>query len=89
VTPHDIPKLPEGADMVGGPSRALAPVWWGEGDDVTIRCMCGQLVALPGGPDGHVIDSKGNVSPSIECPIDSCSWHVFARLVGWMGGLRI
>lgn len=89
MTPYVIPRLEDGKAEVGGPGYALSPRWWKTGQDVTVRCMCGHLVSLPGGAEGHVIDAKGNVSPSIECPTASCGWHVFAQLENWDGGLRV
>lgn len=31
----------------------------------------------------HDIAADGTVTPSLICPMDGCSWHVFVTLLGW------
>jgi len=41
--------------------------------------LCGQPSSL----DGHQIGVDGAVSPSLVCPREGCTWHVWVRLEGW------
>lgn len=34
----------------------------------------------------HDVSESGDVSPSVVCPSDSCSFHEFAHLSGWGEG---
>lgn len=36
----------------------------------------------------HDIAADGSVSPSVVCPDDTCTWHVYVKLTGWDQGHR-
>jgi hypothetical protein len=44
-----------------------------------VRCANGHLATLT----DHRVNPIGQVSPSVECPNDGCSFHVSIQLVGW------
>lgn len=47
---------------------------------VLMSCpMCGKLGRL----DDHKIAENGLVSPSVVCPVESCSFHDTVKLLGW------
>jgi hypothetical protein len=51
-----------------------------------VFCENGHGMSIAGNPpfgSEHRIDSNGTVTPSVVCPHEGCSWHVFVRLVGW------
>jgi len=66
--------------------------WWAglSGVDrprwVSVRCpLCGKSASIsrPGG-EGHQIAADGTVTPSLVCPHEPCTWHVMAKLAGWI-----
>ena len=69
------------------------PWWWpfNKPKDATeppaplIRCPEGHLAFL----SGHRIRPDGTVNPSVVCPEEACSWHVWANLEGWDQGWRL
>ncbi len=40
---------------------------------------CRQIATL----HGHKISETGQLDASLDCPVESCGWHVKAVLVGW------
>jgi len=46
---------------------------------VDFRCSNGHIGTLD-----HVIDDKGNVSPSVVCPRNGCAFHETITLIGWI-----
>lgn len=67
------------------------PWWWGfnapAGEPPAaplLRCPQGHMARLT----SHQIAANGAVSPSIVCPEEGCSWHVWGRLEGWAIGPR-
>lgn len=36
----------------------------------------------------HGVKEDGTVHPSIVCPYEGCTWHVWGRLLGWQWGER-
>lgn len=66
---------------VHGPTQARGAV--------VICPQCTHGMSLGGeSPFGsrHTIAEDGTVSPSLVCPHEGCSWHVFVRLIGWSTG---
>ena len=69
--------------LLGDPD-ARAGVWKGGTRDgartASLSCPeCGRVASL----SDHTIDAAGNVSPSVVCPYQGCTWHVFVKLEGW------
>lgn len=59
--------------------------WWKTGELVSIKCaLCGRCATLRSSQGGHAIAADGTASPSVVCPYDACSWHVFVKLVDWV-----
>lgn len=53
--------------------------WWADGDSVTIKCPeCGLIGLLD-----HDVQPNGDVTPSLDCPRESCSFHTMVTLEGW------
>ena len=45
-----------------------------------VNCRdCGKTASL----SDHTIAANGEVTPSLVCPTDGCSFHEFVTLVGW------
>lgn len=61
------------------------PGWWpGDRDGQrVIHLRCGGCKRHAGTMDNHVVETDGEVNPSILCPEASCGWHVWGRLEGW------
>lgn len=36
----------------------------------------------------HEVKKDGTVNPSIVCPHEGCTWHVWGKLLGWQWGHR-
>lgn len=52
------------------------------GRSASFTCpKCGQLAVLI----DHDIADDGEVSPSVVCPNDGCTFHEYVRLDGWRG----
>lgn len=60
--------------------KGIGPGTWRRmGLRVFVTCPeCGVTAQLD-----HKVDDQGNVTPSLDCPNDVCSWHVYAVLGGW------
>lgn len=57
---------------------------WGTGPFIkTALVSCDQGHVGTASPQIHSIADDGMLSPSWVCPHKGCTWHVFARLVGW------
>lgn len=74
-----------------GKGEPAPGTWWpirwpdhdGERMTAHVCCpRCGRYTHLH--PDYHAIDRDGNVTPSVICPFDSCDFHDFVRLDGWL-----
>jgi hypothetical protein len=53
-------------------------------DRVYVCCPdCGTTLRID-----HEITETGDVNPSVGCPTEVCSWHVYVTLAGWSGGHR-
>jgi len=47
-------------------------------------CKKSSFIDTTGSPESHAIDeSSGDVSPSLDCPNDDCSFHEFVTLEDW------
>ena len=58
---------------------------WGPDPGVkTALVSCDQGHTGTVNPDIHKIAVDGTLSPSWVCPYEGCTWHVFARLEGWI-----
>jgi hypothetical protein len=67
--------------------------WKFAGKAVIIRCgLCGNRARMRDAPDdpirkdgtrGHTIADDGTVMPSVVCPHQGCTWHVWVRLLDW------
>lgn len=60
------------------------PGWWPletpTGRSAVVRCPeCGTCATLT----GHAIAADGTVTPSLACPTEGCTFHVYAVLEGW------
>ena len=57
--------------------------WWPGTSDgkrtAIVACANGHACSI----SGHEIASNGRVTPSLVCPTDGCTWHVFVVLEGW------
>ena len=49
-----------------------------------ITCGNGHHVSLH--PTEHEIADDGTVTPSLDCPVEGCSWHESVKLEGWVPG---
>lgn len=54
---------------------------------VFIRCpMCKMSSRMGTGPEGHVVNDRGEVYPSLDCvATKGCSFHEHVILEGWPG----
>lgn len=66
-------------------SNDYIPGTWKEaGTSASFTCPnCGQLAVLT----DHDISDNGEVSPSVVCPHDECTFHDRVTLVGWKGSI--
>lgn len=59
------------------------PVWRGSTRDgvrsANVKCANGHIAGL----QNHTVAADGTVSPSLDCAVESCDWHVHGRLMGW------
>lgn len=77
----DIPRAQDGTPTT---YPAWKPVTLASGKRAAdVWCANGHLSLLSTDPEGHVIAASGIVVPSIDCPRDNCSWHVYGTLTGW------
>lgn len=80
MTRVDIPRVePFSSRSVG---------WWPAMRDgkPVVHLVCGGCGRHAGTLDDHTISPSGEVNPSILCPVASCGWHVYGRLIGWQEG---
>jgi hypothetical protein len=59
------------------------PIWRRSTRDdkptANVKCGNGHIASLA----DHTIAADGFVSPSLDCVVEGCDWHVNACLVGW------
>jgi hypothetical protein len=72
----------------GGPSGipARPGTWWPAGTAAQVMCPKGHTLFLV--PEVHTIrpsPAGGEVSPSLVCKADGCSFHDWITLEGWEG----
>ena len=61
--------------------REPGPWWRKFGARVLLRCgECQEKTPLD-----HEVRAGGEVHPSVVCPMEGCSWHVWLTLEGWPG----
>jgi len=76
----EIPKRRTTAEGRKAPGPWWHPLQNGDVLSATIRCPdCQTVVTVT----SHSIDAQGVVTPSVVCPMDGCSWHVWVKLAGW------
>ena len=64
------------------PNSPAKPMsWWPMGPSAQIMCDNGHSIYLD--PYIHMIRSNGEVSPSVICGEDACSFHTFIQLNDW------
>lgn len=85
-----IPKAPDNRMTPGHWNYVTVNCDSGDVPGITVGCSeCGNASSLipPGWlppeqrENSHVVDRAGVVSPSIVCPHEGCSWHVWGTLL--------
>jgi len=72
-------------ELVQGTERWQPGTWWPvrlEGGRQSAFVTC-PLCRLGAALEDHEIDADGAVSPSLVCPREGCSWHVWVKLKDW------
>lgn len=62
-----------------GPAKPQT--WWPMGKMAQILCPFGHNITLLA--DNHVIRDNGEVTPSVVCKVNGCTFHDFIQLDGW------
>lgn len=65
--------------LLQGPAKPLQ--WWPMGESAQIICSGGHAVALLA--ETHTIRDNGDVTPSVVCGFEGCTFHAFIGLSGW------
>ena len=76
-----VPRVESLEELARTPGLGWAP-WIGK--KPWLQCPNGHRTAYGFDKDGHTISADGLVTPSTVCPEESCDFHEFVLLEGWV-----